>query len=62
MDNIKFLFSSQNLEEDKTLEDYNIQNGDYSTFKKLGYDNIKLKQKVIEEKEDDLKYISIKNM
>jgi len=27
LDNIKFLFSSQNLEDDKTLEDYNIQNG-----------------------------------
>ena len=52
----------EKLEKNKSLKEYNIQNGDYLTFKKLGYDNIKLKQKVIEEKEDDLKYISIKNM
>ena len=52
----------EKLKKNKSLKEYNIQNGDYLTFKKLGYDNIKLKQKVIEEKEDDLKYISIKNM
>jgi ubiquitin C len=52
----------EKLEKNKSLKEYNIQNGDYLTFKKIGYDNIKLKQKVIEEKEDDLKYISIKNM
>ena len=27
LDTIKFLFSSQNLEDNRTLEDYNIQNG-----------------------------------
>ena len=52
----------EKLKKNKSLKEYNIQNGDYLTFKKIGYDNIKLKQKVIEEKEDDLKYISIKNM
>jgi ubiquitin C len=53
----------EKLEKNKSLKEYNIQNGDNLTFKKIEYDdNIKLEQIVIEEKEDDLKYISIKNM